>query len=189
MDFSNGYEEHFAEYINTRSDSINVPEVKEWARRLPVGSRVLDLACGTGFPITNQLVLAGHQVFAIDASAAMLGQLKKRYPAVNGKCEAVEHSDFFQQKYHGILSIGLVFLLSRSSQILLLEKVSQALETEGKFLFTAPVERGSWSDTITGRESISLGIDEYEKQLGLAGLKLSKAFVDQYGNNYYGCEK
>ncbi len=45
------------------------------------GRRVLDLGAGTGL-LTELLVAAGHEVVAVDPSAAMLGQLAMRLPDV-----------------------------------------------------------------------------------------------------------
>ena len=45
------------------------------------GRRVLDLGAGTGL-LTELLVAAGHEVVAVDPSAAMLGQLASRLPDV-----------------------------------------------------------------------------------------------------------
>lgn len=40
--------------------------------RLPAGSRVLDVGCGTGVPTAAALVSAGHHVVGVDLSAGML---------------------------------------------------------------------------------------------------------------------
>jgi SAM-dependent methyltransferase len=45
------------------------------------GRRVLDLGAGTGL-LTELLVVAGHEVVAVDPSASMLGQLTSRLPDV-----------------------------------------------------------------------------------------------------------
>jgi SAM-dependent methyltransferase len=47
---------------------------------LPASDRVLDLACGTG-RLTRRLAGRGHQVVAVDSSAAMLREILGRPPA------------------------------------------------------------------------------------------------------------
>ncbi len=57
--------------------------------------RVLDLGAGTGL-LTEVLLAAGHEVVAVDPSAAMLGQLQARLPqvqAVPGGAEAIPVPD------------------------------------------------------------------------------------------------
>jgi demethylmenaquinone methyltransferase/2-methoxy-6-polyprenyl-1,4-benzoquinol methylase len=62
-----------------------------WRRRavrsldLPAGSRVLDLACGTG-DLCRALEAAGHRVVGVDRSAGMLAAARTRAPLVRGDC-------------------------------------------------------------------------------------------------------
>lgn len=62
-----------------------------WRRRavrsldLPAGSRVLDLACGTG-DLCRVLEAAGHRVVGVDRSAGMLAAARTRAPLVRGDC-------------------------------------------------------------------------------------------------------
>ncbi|MBB1255626.1 class I SAM-dependent DNA methyltransferase [Streptomyces alkaliterrae] len=50
------------------------------AERLPPGSRVLDLGCGTGLPTARQLTDAGHRVVGVDISAGMLRVAAREVP-------------------------------------------------------------------------------------------------------------
>ncbi|MFG2302831.1 class I SAM-dependent DNA methyltransferase [Actinacidiphila glaucinigra] len=51
--------------------------------RLPAGSRVLDLGCGTGLPTSRQLVEAGHKVTGVDLSAGMLALARRHVPGAD----------------------------------------------------------------------------------------------------------
>ena len=42
--------------------------MRNWVRTLPPGARVVDLGCGSGFPITEVLVAEGLDVYAVDAA-------------------------------------------------------------------------------------------------------------------------
>ena len=57
MDQSNGYERVAAEFLAGRgrapATAVGTKEVRDWARTLPLGAAVVDLGCGTGFPITR----------------------------------------------------------------------------------------------------------------------------------------
>ena len=60
VDRSNGYEGVAAEFLAWRggpgASRIGAEAVRRWARRLPEGSTVLDLGCGSGVPITEVLI-------------------------------------------------------------------------------------------------------------------------------------
>lgn len=189
MDLSNGYQENAFEFIRLRSANINVPQVRQWLQAFPAGSALLDIGCGNGFPITHELLKADHNVSAIDASATMVERLSKSYPSVAIKHEAIETSGLFGRRFDGVVAIGLVFLLSETKQTALLKKVAGALHPRGRFLFTAPQEKGRWTDVITNADSVSLGIAEYEKQISSAGMDLLDTLMDEQGNNHYSCQK
>ena len=48
--------------------------------RLPPGSRVLDVGCGTGIPTARQLADAGHRVTGVDISDGMLALARRDVP-------------------------------------------------------------------------------------------------------------
>ncbi|MHA0328670.1 hypothetical protein [Sphingomonas melonis] len=83
-------------------------------------------------------------------------------PAV---CEPAQNSSFFGRTFVGVISIGLIFLLSEGDQQKLLTSVASSLEPGGRFLFSSPHEACRWSDTLTGRASMSLGADAYAAHL------------------------
>src|ERR1700761_9027712 len=102
-------------YIKTRGRAINgigSATVRAWAQTFGAGSTVLDLGCGTGIPVTKILLEAGLNVYAIDASQKMVEDFRHNFPDVPIACEAVERSAFFDRSFDGIISVGLIFLLS-----------------------------------------------------------------------------
>jgi hypothetical protein len=48
---------------------------------------------------------------------------------------------------------------------------------------------GRWKDLLTGRDSVSLGDDEYRRLLADAGLRIIAEYVDEGGNHYYDAAK
>ena len=46
-----------------------------------------------------------------------------------------------------------------------------------------------WSDSLTGRRSVSLGRDAYARRLEASGLRLIDCRTDEGGNNYYDAVK
>lgn len=190
IDRSNGYELIAAEFSAIRRQSVIGSEnVKEWAGRLENGADVLELGCGNGIPISKVLIEAGLNIYGIDASPSLVAEFKENFPSANVACEAVETSDFFGKSFDAVLSWGLFFLLSEPAQHDLIARVSVILRPGGRFLFTAPSQKTTWKDVLTGHESVSLGADEYKAILEKADLKLDSMFEDEGGNHYYDAVK
>src|SRR5262245_12929395 len=116
MDRSNGYESVAVEFLagrgSARSTGIGVKTVRNWARTLPRGAAVIDLACGSGFPITEVLVAEGLKVYAVDAAPSFVQAFRRNLPTTPVVCEAVEDSTFFDRSFDGVVAWGLIFLLS-----------------------------------------------------------------------------
>jgi SAM-dependent methyltransferase len=185
VDKSNGYDEIAERFIASRNPGIGATIVSEWVESLPVGASVLDLGCGHGEPVGRILTERGCRIFAVEASERLLEVYRKRFPPAVTQDAAVEESEFFQQKFDGIIAWGLLFLLNVETQELVLRKAARALKPGGKLLFTAPREAVRWKDALTGRESLSLGGEEYRRILEAEGLVLTDEKRDEGENHYY----
>ncbi len=190
MDASNGYESHALEYAGLRESSpVGAGVVADWAASLDPGAEVLEIGCGAGIPVSSALIDAGLKLWAIDASPLLLRIFRSRFPDVPARCEPAETSDFFDRTFDAAVSIGLLFLLDESAQRDLMRRVSGRLRTGGRFLFSAPLEAGSWRDAVTGRESLSLGRERYEEAMSACGLRLIRTRQDEGNNNHYDAQK
>ena len=189
VDSSNGYEDLALEFMSRRSSTIGASTVREWARTLTPGSSILELGCGHGVPISQALIQEGLAVYGVDASPTLLAAHRERFPAVHTACESVEDSAFFGRSFDGAVAWGLMFLLPPGTQSTLIRKVAGALNPRGAFLFTSPRQVCAWADSLTGRESTSLGADEYRRILADAGLSLVGEQLDEGDNHYYCASK
>ena len=151
---SNGYEEIAEHFMRTRNPRIGPSNVREWCRTLAPGSSILDLGCGSGVPISQVLLEEDLDVYGVDASAKMIEAFRERFPNAHAQCCAVEDSDFFGRKFDGAIAWGLMFLLPPDVQPLVIHKVANVLNRNGKFLFTSTEQRVTWNDSLTGRKSI-----------------------------------
>jgi SAM-dependent methyltransferase len=191
MDQSNGYESVSEEFLarrgngERRSTAIGVKEVRQWAKTLPPGSSVIDLACGPGFPITVVLVEEGLQVFGVDAAPAFVAAFQRNLPGTPVVCESVLESRFFDRTFDAVLSIGLMFLLRAEEQHHLIRRFADILVPGGRLLFTATAKPAIWNDAMTGLESISLGAQEYRRLLGAAGISVAEEYQDVGENHYF----
>lgn len=185
-DRSNGWDAVASDFMAGRHQSIiGVATVRAWGRLLPGGASILDLGCGSGVPIAQALMGDGFVVSGVDASPALVGAFRSRFPNAHVACESVERSRFFDKAFDGILAIGLLFLLPAEAQCDLIRRVALALNPRGRFLFTSPVQSCGWPDLMTGRPSLSLGADEYRSVLSAAGLTLAAEYSDEGDNHYY----
>ena len=190
MDSANAYEAHAHEFLRGRDKSpIGTLVVDQWSRTLRRGATVIELACGGGYPITRVLNAAGLQLWAVDRSPTLVTEFQARFPNIPVQCAKVQESDFFDRTFEGAIAIGLIFLLSESDQSTLISSVAKILVLGGRFLFTAPIERGDWIDMNTGLECRSLGQTIYEEHLREAGFRVVATFTDNGANNYYDVER
>lgn len=184
------YETHAHDFLAARDgSSIGADVVSRWARSLPAGTDVIEIACGGGYPVSRALVESGVHLWAVDASATLLETFRLRFPAVPTQCCPALECDFFGRKFGAAVSIGLLFLLDEAEQIALLHRVSEILLPAGRFLFTAPLQTGTWRDMATGHECRSLGEARYVQALESAGFRVIDMYVDQGQNNHYDAQK
>ena len=190
-DASNGYEAIADEFLAGRGDrktggtAIGVATVRAWAKTVQPDGAVLDLGCGPGDPITRVFFDAGFTIYAVDASPRMVSEFRARFPRVPIECNSVEQSSFFGREFDAVIAWGLMFLLPRDAQGLVIEKVARALVGGGRFLFTAPPQVCEWADAMTGKRSESLGAEAYRRLLETAGLLLGGETDDEGANHYY----
>jgi SAM-dependent methyltransferase len=188
-DKSRGYEALAQRFISTRSPTIGAASVRDWSRKLPRGASVLDLGCGFGMPVSAVLTDEGFEVYAVDASPTLIEAYRQRFPGARVECAAAEDSTCFDRRFDGIVAWGLMFLLPADIQRDVIGKAARALAPGGKLLFTSGAEADIWHDAMTGRESISLGAEEYRTILRNAGLTVEDEMSDEGENYYYSARK
>ena len=195
MDQSNGYERVAAEFLAGRgrapSTAVGTREVRDWARTLPLGAAVIDLGCGTGFPITKVLVGERLNVYGVDASPSLVAAFRHNLPEVPVACESVVESSFFNRTFDGVVAWGLIFLLLPEDQRHLIQRVADILLPGGRLLFTSScgTEPLVWNDAMTGLESRSLGAAEYRKLLSEVGLTVTREYEEEGGCHYFDAVK
>lgn len=190
-DLSNGWDAVAEQLIAAREHRrIGAARIRRWARQLPFGARVVDLGCGAGVPVTEELLAAGCTVSGIDPSPSLISAYAARFPEARAACETAEDTAFFGETFDAIVAVGLLFLLPDPAQRRVIGRVARALDRSGRFLFTAPAGvYPPWSDSLTHRLSVSLGKDGYVMALGAAGLQLVDEFTDEGDNHYFDCVK
>jgi cyclopropane fatty-acyl-phospholipid synthase-like methyltransferase len=186
-----GYDTIFDWHIAARRPYIGVSDVAQFVRPLAPGSRVLDLGCGDGIPISQLLLRSGFELFALDSSSRMIERFRANFPDAPAQCARIQDSDFFNTSFDAVVAWGVFFFLAQADQEDAIAKVSKSLRTGGRFLFTSCRERVTWEDTNGGVRfpCTSLGSEEYSRLLQSNRLKLSDEHFDQWDNYYYIAEK
>ncbi|WP_262692246.1 class I SAM-dependent methyltransferase [Kordiimonas aestuarii] len=188
-DLSDGWDDVAGQFLAFRSN-IGAALVRAWAQHnLAQGGAVVDVGCGSGVPISKVLHEEGFHIFGIDASPTLLDAFRRNFPDAPSACEAAQNSRFFNRQFDAAVAVGLMFLLAEEDQRKLIRRVAKALRPGGRFLFSAPRARCEWDDLLTGRRSVSLGADSYERVLAAAGLSLLDGYTDEGENHYYDVAK
>lgn len=189
-DSASAYEKHAREFLNARDRStVGARVIERWAKSLSPCTEVLEIGCGGGFPVTRVLAETGLKVWAVDSSPTLLSEFRTRFPDIPVECATALDSTYFGRKFGAVISIGLLFLLKSDEQAALIHRVSELVLTGGRFLFTAPLEAGAWTDATTGLESRSLGRERYESILTEAGFRVLGAYEDEGRNNHYDAQR
>ena len=86
-----GYDKCAYLYSQSRSDAPK-DIIRLITDRLPPGSRILDIGCGSGIPITHYLASA-HLLTGVDISSSMIELARKNVPAAEFICSDIMDID------------------------------------------------------------------------------------------------
>jgi len=175
-------------YATERRGPGGVPEVESLIARLPIGSRVLDVGCGNGIPLTQKLLASGCEVVGVDSSARMLERFEKSCPGTPFICAPIQTADLEGRLFDAAVAWGVIFHLPHDEQRRAIAKIASVLKPEGLFLFTAGDEDGDKEgDPMNGVpfHYWSFSIDGYRELLRANGLTLLDVSRDAGRNTYY----
>jgi cyclopropane fatty-acyl-phospholipid synthase-like methyltransferase len=188
------YDEIAEWYTSNPRHPVGVPEVAALAATLPSGSRVLDIGCGNGLPITGALVSAGHRVVGLDSSREMLARFRGHLPATPVVRGIVQACAFASNVFDAAVAWGVIFHLTYADQARAFASVSRVLKAGAPFLFTAG-EVDDADGGITGTMNgvtfhyYSFSVDGYWTLLQQHGFALLDVHKDAGENTYYLCRR
>ena len=124
--------------------------VTEFAGRVRTGGRILDIGCGTGWPVARYLSEKGFAVTGIDVSERML----EKAVAQGMKNASFHLCDFWDyvpdEPYDGIIAFDSFFHFPKARQCEIYVRVSEWLVRGGRLLFTHGNVNGEVEGTMFG---------------------------------------
>ena len=170
------YDRHAARFDARRRSAKIFMEAGWMARFLAwvkPGGRVLDLGCGSGFPIAAHLIEQGCQVEGVDIAPAMIALCRKRWPDQTWRVDDMRTVEL-SGPYDGALAWHSSFHLSGLDQAHLIARVGDTLAPGAPFMFTSGDGDGvAWGDMFGDRLfHASLAPAQFETALEEAGLEV-----------------
>ncbi len=182
-------------YRGDRSRSIGVREALSAVASLPRGSRVLDLGCGNGQPITEALVNAGYRVVGLDSSRGMLERLRLHLPNTPAVRADSRACPFLAEVFDAAVSWGMLFHLDPRDQATTFAAVSRVLKPGAPFLFTAaeiaeaPVDDPGITGTMNGVTFRYYAVKDYRTLIAEHGFVLEHVDDDPGVSTYHFARK
>ncbi|MFB7427617.1 class I SAM-dependent methyltransferase [Streptomyces hydrogenans] len=99
--------------------------------RLSPGSRVLDAGSGTGRPVAELLVAAGHRVTGVDVSATMVELARTQVPGARFEQGDLREHTPPEGGYHAVCAFFPLLMMDRKEQIGALRRMASWLAPGG----------------------------------------------------------
>jgi cyclopropane fatty-acyl-phospholipid synthase-like methyltransferase len=182
-----------ADWYGSDRGRVGVAEALAMAAKLQPSSRILDVGCGNGLPITEALVKAGYCVTGLDSSAEMLARFRRNLPNTSACLGDVRFLPFADGCFEAAVSWGMMFHLPPADQAASFASVSRVLKTGGLFLFTAAeiedADEAGITGTMNGVTFRYYAVHNYRKLVADHDLELIDVQDDPGVATYYlGCK-
>lgn len=169
------YEKHAAAWDFDRQNSHWNDKIwhDRFIDRLGQGACVLDLGCGSGWPVAKYMVERGLRVTGVDSSPTMISLCRERLPgqewivADMGQLAIGRH-------FEGILAWDSFFHLAHENQQRMFAVFANHASTDAVVMFNAGPQRGEGIGEYRGRPlyHASLSPAEYEELIARFGFQV-----------------
>jgi RimJ/RimL family protein N-acetyltransferase/SAM-dependent methyltransferase len=102
---------------------------------VPAGSTILDMGCGTGYPMADYIVSQGLHILGVDQSEEMLAIARQNLPQERWMLSSMEAYEP-EEGYQGALLWDSLFHIPRTEHESILRKVVCALPSGGRLMLT-----------------------------------------------------
>lgn len=177
------YERHAERFDARRRHAKTFLEAGWMARFLALtrpGGRILDLGCGSGFPIAAHLIDQGFAVEGVDIAPAMIELCQKAWPDQTWRVGDMRDIEL-TGPHDGALAWHSSFHLPAEDQARLIQRIGATLAPGAPFMFTSGDGDGvAWGDMFgDALFHASLAPERFEQTLHEAGLdRVEQCFWD-----------
>lgn len=178
------YNEIVNEWHEARQNGSISSLLKSFTSKLKLGDHVLDIGCGTGYPITKFLSDQELIITGIDFAENMIKKAKN-LNIKNANFITIDFFDFEPKiQFDGIVAFDSLFHFEKNKQKDIYLKVSNILKTKGYFLFTHGKHNHELTNEMFGEKFYysSLTINEVKKLLKIANFEIVQ-LVEDYQEN------
>ncbi|MFI7400576.1 class I SAM-dependent methyltransferase [Streptomyces sp. NPDC049541] len=105
-------------------------------RRVPAGSAVLDVGCGSGVPVARTLAAAGHRVTGVDISEVQVRRARERVPQAEFIRADATAAVFAPASFDAVVSLYALIHIPLAEQPPLLRRIAGWLRPGGWFVAT-----------------------------------------------------
>lgn len=154
--------------------------IVDYADKLKKGSHILDVGCGSGYPIAEYFSYRGFVVRGIDISENMIKKAKSLNLA-NAAFEVCDFLDFVsEEKYDAVVAFDSLFHVEYSRQKYVFKKAAELLKSGGLFLFTYGKKDGEIAGEMFGEKFYysSLDFEETKDCLVKNGFEIVEFTLD-----------
>jgi len=158
---------------------------KPWLDRfvdaLPPGANVLDLGCGSGWPVARHLVECGLRVTGVDASPTMISLCRQRLPDQDWVVHDMRRLEL-DRRFDGVLAWDSLFHLTPDDQRRMFAVFSRHALRPAVLMFNSGPACGEAIGRYRGEVlyHASLGADEYRSLLSDIGFDVAAHAVEDW---------
>jgi len=163
-----------------RNKSIINTCIVEFEKKLGSQAKILDVGCGTGYPIADYLVNRGHIVTGIDVSEKMIEKAVER-ALPNAKFLVKDLLEFSTaETFDAVIAFDSVWHIEKSRQRDIYKIITDLLNVGGYFLFTHGKSNGNIRGQMFGEEFYysALNVNEVHQLLGENGFEIIQSIED-----------
>jgi ubiquinone/menaquinone biosynthesis C-methylase UbiE len=131
-----GYD-RVAEAYTQRYELLSGARYRDWLAEitptLPKGSRILDLGCGTGIPVAQQLA-QDFQVAGVDISPVQIARAQREVPQAEFRCTDMTTVSFPAQSFQAVIALYSIIHVPLEEQPRLFSNIARWLVPGGFLL-------------------------------------------------------
>ena len=168
------YSRHADDWARMRDGPLNAderPHLERFAAALPERADVLDLGCGSGRPIAEELIGRGFRLTGVDASPDLIARCRTAFPEHEWRVADMRGLDL-NRRFDGLLAWFSSFHLTAEAQAAMAAVYARHLRPGGVLMFIGGpgrgVAMGTWMDQPLYHASLEPS--EYRTGLEQAGL-------------------